>query len=273
MLTAISSIRLNHHKQLLKFLTHPQNRIKMSSQPPKPFSDAWHEHDPRWDAVDTYANGHLIPSYASADKTNPYTHALTNSLARGLPDISVSPAQGRFLALQARLVNAKSILEVGTLGAYSTLLLASAGPDVKVTSLEVNAHHAAVARENIAYAGLQDRVSVLEGAALDTLPKLHAEVEAGKREKIPFIFIDADKPNNLAYFNWAVKLAPKGGVIYVDNVVRKGQLADESKKDEPAVKGSRSLVEAVGKDERVDAVVLQTVGEKNYDGWLMAVVK
>ncbi|KIW32806.1 uncharacterized protein PV07_04326 [Cladophialophora immunda] len=232
-----------------------------------------HEHDPRWTAVDQYTNGHLL-----GPSRNPYHAALefaqSNSRAKGLPDIAVFPAQGKLLSLQIQITGAKNILEVGTLGGYSAIWMAAgAGADGRVTTVEVNPETKKVAEENIAHAGLSDRVTVLLGPGVEVLPALLKEVQAGKRPPFDFVFIDADKENNLAYFEWALQMTKRGTCIYVDNVVRRGLLADEAAKDDPRVAGSRRLIEAVGKDDRVDAVVLQTVAEKNYDGFMMAVVK
>lgn len=230
------------------------------------------EQNPRWTAVDAFAIPHLYPS--SRPHHAALEHALQNSLDHGLEDISVAPSQGKFLAVQCQVLNAKHILEVGTLGAYSSIWMASISPDVKVTSIEIDEKIAQIARENIAFAKLEGQIELIVGAALDVLPKLAAEVEAGQRARWDFAFIDADKENAWPYFDWAVKTTRPRGVVYVDNVVRKGQLADvELAQREPIVAGIRRVVEEVGRDERVDAVVLQTVSEKNYDGFLMAVVK
>jgi predicted O-methyltransferase YrrM len=229
-----------------------------------------HEHDPRWTAVDEYAFSHLHPSSATPP-TSALDHALSTSEKEGLPDIAVSPSQGKYLQLQARLMRAKNILEVGTLGGYSTIWLANATPNVKVTSVEVNKHHAEVARANITHAGVEDRVDIRLGPGIEVLPQLVQEVKNDKREKFDFVFIDADKENNWNYVDIALGMCESGACIIVDNVVRKGQLAKEVA--DPAVKGARKVVENVGKDHRLDGVVMQTVGEKNYDGFLFAVVK
>ncbi|OAP60011.1 hypothetical protein AYL99_05013 [Fonsecaea erecta] len=211
-----------------------------------------HEHDPRWTAVDEYANSHLL-----SPSRNPYHEALeyarSNSQAKGLPDIAVFAAQGKFLSLQIQVTGAKNILEVGTL---------AVNPDTK-----------AVAEENIAHAGLSERVTVLLGPGLEVLPRLVDEVRTGARPPFDFVFIDADKENNLAYFEAALQMVKPRTCIFVDNVVRRGQLADPAARDDPRIAGTRRLIEAVGKDDRVDAVVLQTVAEKNYDGFMMALVK
>lgn len=226
--------------------------------------------DPAWTAVDHYAFSHLHPS-SSTPSPSTLSQALSNSTKQGLPDIAVSPSQGKYLQLTARLARAKHILEVGTLGGYSTIWLATSSPDVHVTSVEVDAHHAEVARSNIAAAGLQDRVDVRLGAGVDVLPQLAEEVKAGKREKFQFVFIDADKENNWNYVDVALGMCESGAVVVVDNVVRRGKLAEES--EDPRVQGARKVVERIGKDGRLDGVVLQTVGEKSYDGFVLAVVR
>ena len=236
------------------------------------FTSSSYEQDPRWTATDDYINTNLFPS------SHPYhdtlEHALANSQQKGLDDISVSRAQGKYLSVQAQIIGAKNILEVGTLGAFSSIWLASSGPDVKVTSIEINPQTAEVARENIRHAGLEDRIRVHVGAASDVLPGIVDEVKEGKRPRFDFTFIDADKENNLRYFNWAKEASRKGAIVYIDNIVRKGKLADSGliEKDS-GVRGARNAVEAVGKDTTVEAAVLQTVGEKSYDGFLLALVK
>jgi len=233
-----------------------------------------HEHDARWDAVDAYTSTHLL-----APSRNKHHEALefaySNSLSKGLPDIASYPAQGRLLSVQVQVTGAKNILEVGTLGGYSAIWMATgAGKNAKVTTIEVNPAHKEVAEENIAHAGLSDQVTVLLGPGLNVLPELVKEVNAGKRELFDFVFIDADKQNNLAYFNLALQMAKPRTCIYVDNVVRRGRLADEAAaKEDSAIAGTRALVESVGRNDKVEAVVIQTVSEKNYDGFLMAVVK
>ena len=241
------------------------------------FTSVGYEQDPRATAVDRYTSSHLLPS------TQPYNdalqHALQNAIDKGLPDIACYPHQGKFLAVQCRIAGAKRVLEIGTLGGYSSIWFASAGPDVHVTSVEVNPKHREVAQDNIAFAGLSGRIDVVLGAGLDVLPKLAKEIEDMKREKFDFVFIDADKENNWEYFDMVVPMSRKGTCIYVDNVVRKGTLADEAESKKAAAAGDhrieacRRLVENVGKDERVEALVMQTVSEKNYDGFLLAVVK
>ncbi|KAH7075842.1 O-methyltransferas-like protein family 3 [Paraphoma chrysanthemicola] len=229
-----------------------------------------YEVDPRWVAVDEYALSHLHPSHA-VPSTSALEHALKTSKKEGLPDIAVSAAQGKYLQLQARLIRAKNVLEVGTLGGYSTIWLANATPNTHVTSVEVDPHHAEVARSNIKSAGVEDRVDVHLGPGIEVLPQLAEEVKAGKREKFQLVFIDADKENNWNYVDIALGMVKSGACIIVDNVVRKGQLAKET--TDPRIAGARRVVENIGKDERLEGVVVQTVGDKNYDGFLFAVAK
>ena len=235
------------------------------------------EQDPRATAVDAYTASHLIPSTEPIKKA--LDRVLRNSIDNGLPDIACYPMQGKFLSVQCRIAGAKNVLEIGTLGGYSSIWFASAGSDVHVTSVEVDPKHREVAMENIAFAGLSERIEVILGTGLDVLPKLAQEVEEGKREKFDFVFIDADKENNWAYFSSVLPMVKTRTCIYVDNVVRKGGLASAEAAKEAAAKGDfridgcRKLVENVGRDNRVEASVLQTLSEKNYDGFLMAVVK
>ncbi|KAF3037756.1 hypothetical protein E8E11_005300 [Didymella keratinophila] len=229
-----------------------------------------YEKDPRWSAVDTYSLGHLHPASRTSPSNDVLEHALSNSEEQGLPDIAVSPSQGKYLQLQARLLRAKNILEVGTLGGYSTIWLANASPDVKVISVEVDEHHAKVARSNIEHAGVADRVDVRLGAGVEVLPRIVEEVKHGKLGKFQLVFIDADKENNWSYVNTALEMCEPGACIIVDNVVRKGQLAQDS--EDTRIAGARRVVEKIGSDKRLDGVVVQTVGDKNYDGFLIAVV-
>lgn len=229
-----------------------------------------YEKDARWTAVDDYAFSHLHSS-TKTPSTSVLDHALKTSEKEGLPDIAVSPSQGKYLQLQARLIRAKSILEVGTLGGYSTIWLANASPEVHVTTVEVDHHHADVARSNVEHAGVSDRVEICLGPGMDVLPRLAEDVESGKRNKFQFVFIDADKENNWNYVDIALGMCEPGACIIVDNVVRKGQLATNVA--DPRIAGARRVVENIGKDDRLDGIVVQTVGDKNYDGFLLAVVK
>ncbi|EON69388.1 hypothetical protein W97_08648 [Coniosporium apollinis CBS 100218] len=231
------------------------------------------EHETRWTAVDSYSFACLHPSSSATPSNEALQRVISNSRTNDLADIAVSPSQGKFLMLQTRMLRAKHVLEVGTLGAYSAIWLANAGPDVRVTTVEIDEKHARVSRENLEAAGVGERVEILLGSGLEVLPRLRKEVEEGRRERYGFVFIDADKQNNWSYFDESVKMCVPGACIVVDNVVRKGQLADEeAAESDPKVKGSQTVVKNVGKDERVDGIVMQTVGEKGYDGFLIAVV-
>lgn len=224
--------------------------------------------DPRWVAVDTYAFSHSHPN--SRPNTQIAQDTLATSKAAGLPSYAVSPTQAKFLALHCRAAGVTHALEVGTLGGYSAIWIASQNPQLSVTTIEYDRHHFEVAQKNIHHAGLADRIEIIHGAALDILPRLREEVQAGTRTPFGFTFIDADKGNNWKYFQMARDMSRPNAVIVVDNVVRNGQLAEST--SDPSVKGSREVVENAGKEPGVDSVVLQTVGEKGHDGWLWAVV-
>ncbi|MFE4591020.1 O-methyltransferase [Streptomyces laurentii] len=214
----------------------------------------------RWAAVDAYVTDLLAPA------DDALTAALADSEAAGLPRIAVAPNQGKLLHLLAATQGARRILEIGTLGGYSTIWLARALPaDGRLITLEYSAVHADVARRNLARAGLDTLVEVRTGAALDTLPKLEAE-GAG-----PFdlVFIDADKVNNPHYVTWALKLSRPGTLIIVDNVVRGGAIATPHP-DDPAITGTREMFDLVAREPRLDATAFQTVGTKGYDGLLIA---
>ena len=216
----------------------------------------------QWTAVDSYITETVVPSDAALDA------ALEASTKAELPAIAVTPNQGKLLQIFARLVNARRILEIGTLGGYSTIWLARALPDDgRLISLELNPKHAEVARGSIDRAGLTKKVDVKLGRALDTLPKLAAEGSG------PFdlIFIDADKASIPEYFNWSLKLSRPGSLIIVDNVVRKGAVIEANSRDED-VQGVRRLNEMLAKENRVTATTIQTVGSKGYDGITVALV-
>ena len=216
-----------------------------------------------WTAVDQYINDQLVPSDSVLDA------ALDACTAAELPAISVTPSLGKLLQLLARLVDAKNILEIGTLGGYSTIWLARALPaGGRVITLEADAKHAKVACKNIARAGLADVVELREGKALDTLPELAAE----GLEAFDLIFIDADKSNNPHYFDWALRLSHKGTLIIVDNVVRDGAVIEADSTD-PNIQGVRRLFEILAAEPRVVSTALQTVGRKGYDGFVIALVK
>lgn len=216
----------------------------------------------QWTAIDRYITDHLVAPDAALDA------ALEASARAGLPAINVAPNQGKLLMLLARMHGARRILEVGTLGGYSTLWLARAlPPGGRIVTLEAVPKHAEVARENIARAGLSDVVEVRVGSALDTLPQLEKEGQG------PFdlTFIDADKVNTAEYFAWALKLSRKGSVILTDNVVRKGGIVDAASTD-ANVQGMRRFYEAVAAEPRVTATAVQTVGSKGHDGFSLALV-
>jgi predicted O-methyltransferase YrrM len=190
--------------------------------------------------------------------------ALEASDAAGLPPISVSPAHGKLLWTFARLLNARRILEIGTLGGYSTIWLARGlAPGGRLVTLEALDKHAAVARANLARAGLADSVEVRVGKALETLPTVKGPFDLA--------FIDADKQNNAEYFSWALKLSRPGSLIVVDNVVRDGAVIDAHSRD-ASVQGVRRLNELIAKEHRVAATAIQTVGVKGYDGFAVALV-
>ncbi len=215
-----------------------------------------------WTAVDSYVEGLLIGPDAALDA------ALATSVAAGLPEIAVTPSQGKLLFLLARMVGARRILEIGTLGGYSTIWLARALPaDGGVVTLEADPKHFEVARKNIARAGLAKVVDQRLGLALETLAEL-VEEGAGPFD---FVFIDADKENTAEYFGWAVHLSRPGTAILVDNVVREGELADAATTD-PQVLAMRRFHDALAADIRVSATTIQTVGGKGYDGFTLAVV-
>ncbi len=216
----------------------------------------------QWTAVDHYLADLLIPADPALEA------ALRDSAAAGLPAINVSPTQGKLLHLLARLTGARTILEVGTLGGYSTIWLARALPaGGRLVTLESDPKHAEVARANIARAGLSGVVDLRLGKALDTLPQLAAE----GRGPFDLAFIDADKQSTADYFAWALKLSRRGSLIVVDNVVRKGAVADPATED-PAVRGMRRFLDVLAAEPRVSATAIQTVGGKGYDGFALALV-
>jgi predicted O-methyltransferase YrrM len=209
-----------------------------------------------WTAVDCYITDLLVPSDAVLDL------ALESSAEAGMPAIAVSPNQGKLLMMFAQMLGARNILEIGTLGGYSTIWLArglAAGG--RLITLEADARHADVARANIARAGLSDIVEVRIGKALDTLPLLEGPFD--------LIFIDADKVNYPEYLAWGVKLSRRGSVIVADNVVRKGAVIDGESSD-PNVQGVRRFNEILAAELRLSATTIQTVGTKGYDGFTIA---
>lgn len=217
---------------------------------------------PAWTAVDRYFGERLLGADPALEA------ALTASQAAGLPEIAVSPLQGKFLHLLARMQRPRTILEVGTLGGYSTIWLARAlEPGGKVVTLELEPKHAEVARANFARTGTAAAIELRIGRASDTLPQLAAE----GRGPFDFIFIDADKAGIAEYFEWALKLARPGTAIVVDNVVRDGAVADPASTD-AAVRGVQRFAERIKGEARVSASTIQTVGGKGYDGFTLAVV-
>ena len=216
----------------------------------------------RWSEVDSYFAKTLIGSDAALDE------ALAANSAAGLPSIDVSAPQGKLIHLLARMCSARNALEIGTLGGYSTIWLARALPDDgRLITLEVSARHADVARRNVALAGLASKVEIRAGAALNVLP----QVEAEGLGPFDFVFIDADKTNNAAYLEWALRLSRPGTAIVVDNVVREGGLVEAASRD-PDVIGVRRMFELMAREPRLSATAIQTVGAKGWDGFVLAIV-
>jgi predicted O-methyltransferase YrrM len=222
----------------------------------------------QWKAVDDYIAEHLL-------EPDPVLEAaLADSEAAGLPPIAISANQGKLLQLLLRMVAARTVLELGTLGGYSTIWLARALPaDGRLISLEASPEYAAVARANIARAGLQEIVQVRVGPALETLPELAGEGIG------PFdvVFIDADKQNNPGYLEWALRLSRPGSAIVVDNVVRAGTILDPGGRDpggsREVVRGVRRFYEMLAAEPRLSATAIQTVGSKGHDGFAIALVE
>lgn len=215
-----------------------------------------------WTEVDGYLAGLLAPEEPVL------AQALADSAAAGLPDIAVSPVQGKFLNLLARLMRARRILEVGTLGGYSSIWLGTAlPPDGRMTTLELEPRHAEVARANLSRAGLADRVEVRVGPALESLRALEAE----RADPYDLVFIDADKENNPAYVEAALRLTRRGAAILVDNVVRGGRVR-HAHETQPSVVGTRRMFEMMSAEPRLDATAIQTVGAKGWDGLAIAMV-
>lgn len=213
-----------------------------------------------WSSVDAYLTNKLVPTDAALQQ------CLLNNAAHGLPAHDVSPPQGKFLHLLARMIGARKILEIGTLGGYSTIWLARALPtNGVVVTLEASPVHAAVARDNIAAAGVAEQVELHLAPAIETLPRLVPQA--------PFdlIFIDADKPSNPAYLAWALQLSRPGTVIIGDNVVRDGKVTDPTSTD-ANVQGVRRFIDLIADEPRLTATALQTVGSKGWDGFVMAIV-
>lgn len=213
----------------------------------------------KWAQVDAWFAEKLAPQEPEL------IYALSNNVKQGLPTHDVSALQGKMLSLFIQMSRAVRVLEIGTLGGYSTIWMAKAvPPHGTVTTIEFSEHHAEVARQNIRNAGLTGRVMLHTGAALDVLPTLEAPFD--------LIFIDADKVNNPHYLEWAIRLSHSGTVILADNTVRGGSVVN-SDSDDPNVKGLREFVKMISEDKRLDATAIQTVGEKGWDGFVMAIVK
>jgi predicted O-methyltransferase YrrM len=215
-----------------------------------------------WQAVDAYVSETIVGRDSALEA------ALKANAAAGLPSIDVSAPQGKLIHLMARMMGARKALEIGTLGGYSTIWLASALPDDgRLITLEWSARHAEVARRNVAHAGLGGKVEIRTGAALETLPKIEAEGLG----PFDFVFIDADKENNAAYLEWALRLSRPGTAIVVDNVVRDGEVVDARSTDSDVV-GVRRMFEMIAREPRLSATAIQTVGAKGWDGFALAVV-
>ncbi|WP_433750690.1 O-methyltransferase [Falsibacillus pallidus] len=216
-----------------------------------------------WKKVDEYFTKKLHAPHSIMDEV------LKANEEAGLPSIDVSPNQGKLLKLLVQMKGAKKILEIGTLGGYSTIWMACALPeDGQLITLEYAEKHADVARTNIEKAGLSEKVEIIIGAALDSLPVLE---ERGETD-FDFIFIDADKPNNPHYLEWALKLSKPGTVIIGDNVVRNGKVVDEDTEDAVII-GVQSFIDLLSGNPRIDSTAIQTVGSKGYDGFVLGIVK
>lgn len=215
-----------------------------------------------WNAVDKYLQEHFIAEDALMKA------AVDEQQAAGMPEIQVSPTEGKFLQMLARAMGAKKILEIGTLGGYSTILLARALPDDgKLITLEMNPVHAEVARKSFVRARLADKIELRVGAALETLPKLKAEGHV-----FDFAFIDADKENNVHYVQQVLEMSHSGSMIVVDNVIRDGDVINHDSTS-PMTQGVRRMNEYLKSEKRVEVTALQTVGMKEYDGMAFILVK
>ncbi|MEM9952705.1 MAG: O-methyltransferase [Chloroflexota bacterium] len=211
----------------------------------------------RWTAVDNYFDARFMAEDAVLEQ------ALQRSQEAGLPEIAVAPNQGKLLQMLLQIQGAKNILEIGTLGGYSTIWMARALPeDGTLITLEYEEKHTEIARQNIADAGLSDKVTIIVGNAREILPTLTDYAP------FDFIFIDADKPNNPFYIDWAVKLARSGSIIFADNVVRDGEVANPHSTDEKVI-GTQEMSDIIANDNRIEATALQTVGAKGYDGFAL----
>lgn len=216
-----------------------------------------------WSEVDHYLINSLQPRNDKMEKL------LQNNRENNLPEIDVSPTQGKFLWILAKIMGAKKILEIGTLGGYSTTWLAMALPeDGKIITLENNSSHIKVAKENFETTGVHQKITIMEDNALTSLSKLQKD----NIKDFDLIFIDADKPNNPHYIDYAIKLARKGALIIADNIVRNGDIIDK-KSEDPKVVGIRHFIDMLSNDSRLESVGLQTVGIKGYDGFIISFVK
>jgi predicted O-methyltransferase YrrM len=215
-----------------------------------------------WEGVEQYLDKVLVMQDSALQDS------LASAEAAKLPAIQVAPGQGKMLHLLARILGARNILEIGTLGGYSTIWMARALPEGgRIITLEADPKHADVARKNFARAGVETKVELRLGKALDTLPQIAAE----GRGPFDMFFIDANKSNMPEYFEWSLKLARTGSVIIADNVVREGAVLDANSKDAD-IQGIRRFLEIVGKEKRVSGTALQTVGTKSYDGFALVLV-
>ncbi len=215
-----------------------------------------------WSAVDAYFTRTIVRQDAALEA------ALAANAAAGLPQIDVSPPHGKLLHLLARMAGARKALEIGALGGYSAIWIARALPlDGRLVTLEADENHASIARENVARAGLTEKVDIRLGPALDILPKIEAEGLG----PFDFVFIDADKSNNENYLAWALRLSRPGTVIVVDNVVREGAIVDGSERD-AGTTGVRLMFDMMAREPRLQATAIQTVGAKGWDGFALAVV-
>ncbi|ANS73791.1 methyltransferase [Paenibacillus yonginensis] len=219
-----------------------------------------------WQKLWTQVDGYMADRLVAEDEV--LKRVWQNNREAGLPEIDVAPNQGQLLQLLVRMQGAQRILEIGTLGGYSTVWMARALPeDGELVTLEYDPHHAEVAQQNLELAGVSDKVTIRVGAALDELAKMEQE-RAGDFD---FIFIDADKPNNPGYLEWALKFSHPGTVIVGDNVVRGGEILNPNSED-PRVRGVQNFFDMLAKEPRVTATALQTVGIKGYDGFMMGIV-
>ncbi|QQZ08739.1 O-methyltransferase [Heyndrickxia vini] len=217
----------------------------------------------KWNEVDLYFTSKLHASDPVMDSI------LKANAEANLPAIDVSPNQGKLLHLLAKLKGAKNILEIGTLGGYSSVWLGRALPeDGRLITLEYEQKHAKVAEENIRTAGLENKIEVIVGPALESLPTLKERGFAN----FDLIFIDADKPNNPHYLKWALEYSKPGTVIIGDNVVRRGRVIEEDSEDE-SILGVRKFIDLLSKEPRIDSTAIQTVGSKGYDGFVLGIVK